>query len=293
MFKYLIWMAIAILLAACNTPAATSVPTATAVPDTATPPLTATQTLVPTPTKTPTITPSPTPFVTPPAPGQQAILPILMYHHIADLPSNASELDRTWTVSPANFEAQIAMVAQRGFHTVTMAQVASYLKKGQPLPSKPIVVSFDDGWAEGYTIAFPILKKYNLIGTFFVYTGALDHKAFLQWAQLEDMSRAGMDIESHTQSHPHLRDLSPDQALQEIAGSKAILEKRLGKPVSSIGYPFGEYSNSVIDLVKRAGFESAVTIAAGYKQRPDEVYTLHRTRISYTDTLRDVTSRLP
>jgi peptidoglycan/xylan/chitin deacetylase (PgdA/CDA1 family) len=245
------------------------------------------------PTAIPTRVPTATPFITPPASGQTATVPILMYHHLADLPNNASQLQMDWTVAPKNFESQMDWLAERGYHAVTIGQLAAHLKRNQPLPAKPIVITFDDGWADGYTVAFPILKKHNFSGTFYVYTNALDHTQFLTWAQVEEMSAAGMDFQSHTLSHPHLRKLTPEAAMKEIADSKAILEERLSKPVTSFDYPFGEYNASVIDLVKRAGFESAVSIAAGYKQRADEIYALHRIRISYPDTVQDMAKRLP
>jgi len=256
---------------------ATPLPTSTSVPATA----------------TPTVASSPTAFVTAPANGEAGTVPILMYHHLSDLPANASELDLTWTVAPKNFDAQMSWLADHSFHTVSMGQLLAYLKQRQPLPSKPIVISFDDGWEEQYAVAYPTLRKYNFIGTFFVYTNSIDHKLFLTWAQLQEMSEAGMDIQAHTLTHPHLRTLAPDVALKEIADSKAILEKRLGKPVTSFNYPFGEYNAAIIDMVKRAGFEGAVTLAAGYKQRADELFTLHRIRVSYNDTLDDFAKRLP
>lgn len=292
---------LAVLLAGCAvatvvpTPAPSAPSTAgqvsapTAIPNT--PAVILTSTVAP--TALPTLVPTATPLITPPGAGQAAIVPILMYHHLADLPANSSQLQLDWTVSPKNFESQMDWLAERGYHAVTIGQVAAHLKRNQPLPVKPIVISFDDGWADDYTVAFPILKKHNFSGTFYVYTNVLDHGQFLTWAQVQEMSAAGMDFESHTLSHPHLRKLTPEAATKEIADSKAILEERLGKPVTSFAYPFGEYNTAVIDLVKRAGFESAVTIAAGYKQRADEVYTLHRIRISYPDTLQDLAKRLP
>ncbi len=261
------------------------------------PPATQTATLLSstgTATVTPTFTASPTPTVTWVAQGPGAIkVPILMYHHIQDLPSDASVLIHTWTVAQHNFDAQMALLAQRGFHAITMAQLVGQLKGGKSLPAKPIVVSFDDGWAEQYTVAFAVLKKYRLSGTFFVYTRPLDHAQFMTWLQLQEMSAAGMDIQPHTLTHPHLRALAPDEAMKEIADSKSILETRLGKPMIAFAYPFGEYNAAVIDLLKRAGFEAAVTLDPGYRQRADELFTLHRIRVSYNDTLDDFAKRLP
>jgi peptidoglycan/xylan/chitin deacetylase (PgdA/CDA1 family) len=185
------------------------------------------------------------------------------------------------------------LLTQRGFHSITMAQLIAHLKSGKSLPDKPIVISFDDGWAEQSTVAFPILKKHKLIGTFFVYTHPIDHAQYMTWAQLQEMSTAGMDIQPHTLTHPHLRTLAPDEAMKEIAESKNILETRLGKPMVAFAYPFGEYNAAVIDMLKRAGYASAVTLAAGYNQRADELFTLHRTRVSYRDTLEEFAKRLP
>lgn len=280
----------ALFLAACGTPAQ---PTASPSPAPVIVQVVATPDVTLTPAPTATAAPTPTAFVTAPAPGKAAIVPILMYHHLQDLPSDATELRLTWTVAPAHFDAQMALIAQRGFHAITMAQLVGQLKEGRPLPAKPIIISFDDGWEEQYTVAFPILKKYHLIGTFFVYTRPIDHAPYMTWAQLQEMSAAGMDIQAHTLTHPHLRALSPDEAMKEIADSKSIIETRLGKPVVAFDYPFGEYNASIIDMLKRAGYESAVTLAAGYTQRADELFTLHRIRVSYRDTLDDLVKRLP
>ena len=256
-------------------------------------PVVATPEATSTPSASPTVAVTPTAFVTAPAPGKAAIVPILMYHHLQDLPDSASELLQTWTVAPAHFDAQMNLLAQRDYHVITMAQLVGQLKGGKPLPARPIVISFDDGWAEQYSVAFQILKKHNLIGTFFVYTRPLDHAQFMSWAQLQEMSAAGMDIQAHTLTHPHLRELTPDEAMKEISESKTILETRLGKPIVAFAYPFGEYNASIIDMLKRAGYESAVTLAAGFNQRADELFTLHRTRVSYPDTLDDFAKRLP
>ncbi len=249
--------------------------------------------VVATPAATSTPAPTATAFVTAPAPGQAAIVPILLYHHLQDLGSGASELQKTWTVAPQNFDAQMNLIAQRGFHTITMGQLVAHLKDGKSLPAKPIIVSFDDGWEEQYAVAFPILKKYHLIGTFFVYTHPLDHAPYMTWAQLQEMSAAGMDIQPHTLTHPHLRALTPNEAMKEIAESKSILETRLGRPMIAFAYPFGEYDAAIIDMLKRAGFQAAVTLDPGYRQRADELFTLHRIRTSYNDSLDDFTKRLP
>jgi peptidoglycan/xylan/chitin deacetylase (PgdA/CDA1 family) len=216
-----------------------------------------------------------------------------MYHHVADLPAGATELERTWTVSPKNLAAQVEMLVARGFHAVTMADVSAYLRKGKALPSRPIVISFDDGWETDYSVAFPILRRFGLVGTFYVYSNSIDRNQFLKWSEIDEMVHAGMEFGSHTLSHPHLKTLPTDAAKKEIVESKLALEKHLGRPITAFAYPFGEYNSQVTELVKNAGYETAVTIAAGYKQRSEEIYALHRTRVTYSDSLQDLTGRLP
>ncbi len=291
-YRIAILVVLGALIAACEsstdavppTPAAT---TTLANPASPTPPATATAA----PLRSPT--PVPTGYITPPAPGQPAIIPILMYHHLAILPSGATTLDRTWTVAPKNFEAQMEWLAGHGYHAITMVQVVAHLKRGQNLPTKPVVITFDDGWEEGYTVAFPILKRLGLTGTFFVYTNAIGRSAFIKWPALEEMSAAGMDIQSHSLSHPHLRALDANAAAKELAESKGILEKRLGKPVVAFDYPFGEYNDQLVGILKRAGYESAVTIASGVKQRPEDLFALKRTRIEYSTTLEEFVKTMP
>lgn len=236
---------------------------------------------------------TPTAFITPPSAGKAAHVPILMYHHIEKLPATATPLQLSWTVTPQNFDDQMAWLVRNGFHTVKMAQLAAFLKGKEPLPTKPIVISFDDGWEDDYSAALPILRKYALLATFYVYTNPLGREHYLTWAQLTEIAAAGMEIGSHTLSHPHLRTLTPEDAKKEVAESKATLEKRLNTRVTTFAYPFGEYNNTILDLVKRAGYESAVTIASGYEQRADALYQLHRIRISYGDSLQVFAQDLP
>ncbi len=223
-----------------------------------------------------------------------AVIPILMYHKLKDLPNATSELGRMWTVAPQNFEEQMQWLARHGFHAITLAQLAGHLKHGQPLPPRPIVISFDDGLKEHYTVVFPILKRHNMVGTFFIYTSAIGQPWFATWEELRAMSAAGMDIQSHTVTHRYLRALAPDEREQEIVESKRVLERRLGTPVIALSYPYGDYDSALIELLMRAGYECAVGYRpGGYRQRRDELYMLRRIRVGYGDTLEEFARRLP
>ena len=127
-----------------------------------------------------------------------------------------------------------------------------------PLPPRPVILSFDDGWSSQYAYAFPILKKYGYPATFFVFTNAIGRKGFLTWDNLREFTAAGMTIGDHTRFHPFLTKITdPAKLWDEIDGSKKVLESRLGVPVNEFAYPFGLYNPGIVSLVKKAGYKSA------------------------------------
>lgn len=217
-----------------------------------------------------------------------ATAPILMYHHINDLAPNTDEIMRTWSVSVGDFTRQMNWLVDNGYHSITLAQLARNLAEGSPLPDKPVVITFDDGWDIGYGTVFPILKRLNLTGTFFVYPagiGVNPGSGYMTWDQLREMTANGMDIQAHSISHPHMRSIPPEAQRREITEVKTKLEKELGRGINAFAYPFGEFNDSIVALVKEAGYSCAVGIEPGFTQRSSELYGLHRTRISYGDTL--------
>jgi len=219
---------------------------------------------------------------------RSAVVPILMYHHINDLPANADEGARTWTVSASEFNRQMNWLVEHHYHSITFAQLADALERGERLPEKPIILTFDDGWDIGYGVVFPILKRVGLSGTFFVYPGAIGENpgsGYLTWGQLLEMSAAGMDIQAHSMTHPHMRGLSAEAQRREIVDARAILERRLNRQIVAFAYPFGEYSDSTIASLRDAGYRCAAGIEPGYTQRRSDLFRLSRTRISYGDTL--------
>jgi peptidoglycan/xylan/chitin deacetylase (PgdA/CDA1 family) len=219
---------------------------------------------------------------------KQQNIPILLYHHVRVLPANASWALRRWTLSPKKFEAQMNWVAAQGFHTISMEDLIDHLKHGGLLPPKPMVLSFDDGLKEHYSVVFPILKKYKFVATFFIITDSVGHSAFMNWGQILQMSADGMDIQVHTSTHPDLSVLSHEEAYQEIVGSKRALEKHLNKPVRILAYPYGYYNEDVIAIAKAAGLEGAATVSGvndGYLFRADRSYTLERYAIEGNENL--------
>jgi peptidoglycan/xylan/chitin deacetylase (PgdA/CDA1 family) len=268
----------------------TATPSHTPVPPTQTPTRAATATLAPTAT----------PFIVPPANGDSVngdsvAIPILMYHHLQTLPPNASETLRTWTVAPEQFAAQLDYLQARGFHTITFQQLLAFFENGAPLPTQPIILTFDDAWIDGYTVAFPELRQRGMVGVFFVPTryvnagGAL----LMNWEQVLEMDRAGMEFGGHTISHEDLTKANLQEARRQLVESKAELEEKLGHPIAAFSYPFGAYNARIVAETQAAGYQAAVILCCGFKIKSAQLLTLPRIRISYDDTIDDFAKRLP
>ncbi|MCS7179166.1 MAG: polysaccharide deacetylase family protein [Anaerolineae bacterium] len=268
-------------------PTLTPSPSATAVPPTSTP----TPTPVPTSTPTPTPTPVPTPTLIPtPTPGPLpdfAEVPILMYHYVEDLPPHADRIRRDLTVRPEMFEAQLQYLAQAGYQTITLTDLYLHLTEGRPLPEKPVILTFDDGYRDAYTVVFPLLQKYGFVGTFFVLATPADYGSprYLDWGMMKEMADAGMEIQGHGRDHVDLRGRSYEFLVYQILGIKEAVEYHTGRPVRFFCYPSGHYDASVIAVVRSAGYWGAVTTAYGRIHTRENLYTLQRIRIRGSDTL--------
>jgi peptidoglycan/xylan/chitin deacetylase (PgdA/CDA1 family) len=155
------------------------------------------------------------------------------------------------------------------------------------LPEKPIILTFDDGYTDAYNNAFPILRKYGFTGTFFIIT---DHVTFgnpnhATWDQIIEMHNAGMDIQSHSRSHPDLRGQPESELLWQILGSKEAIEARIDKEVHFFCYPSGRYDANTIRALKDYGYWAAVTTEYGATNATENPFTLKRIRIRWTDSL--------
>lgn len=185
-------------------------------------------------------------------------LPILVYHIIRPSDPSDSQAVKDLAHSPDVFDAEMKHLGDAGYTIVSFVDLEKYYQDGTPLPQKPIIISFDDGWSDQFQYAFPVLKKYHYSATFFVFTNPIGTRGFITWDQLREMQKAGMHIESHSRSHPYLTRIhDPAKLWNEINGSKERLEKELGVPVTEFAYPFGQYTPDVKAMVEKAGYRSA------------------------------------
>lgn len=239
---------------------------------------------------TPTATPRPPPRPTPQ--GFYTRVPLLMYHHIAIPPPNADVIRLDLSVWPERFEEQLAYFAGQGYQTVTLQAVYDAVVKRTPLPPKSIVLTFDDGYDDNYVNALPLLKKYNFIGTFYIATGLIGRAGYMTWEQVAGLAQAGMDVQSHSISHPNLPGKKLAFVRKELAESKQRLEAVTGRPVLFFCYPGGAYDAQTIQVLQEVGYLSATTTKPGARQYEVAPYEWPRVRVRGADRLVDLTKRL-
>lgn len=201
---------------------------------------------------------NPSPFPEINAAARQAKVPVMMYHDI--LPEKQVFFD----VTPAEFEAHLQLIREKGLTPISMDQLVNHLRSGLPLPPKPILLTFDDGYAGHYTYVYPLLKKYNYPAVFSIYTAKVGKKlgrSSLTWEQLRTMAQDPLvTIASHSISHTVMEGLSPTQLQLETQESKRILEAELGIPIRYFTYPEGKFDEAAIAAVETAGYTAALTM---------------------------------
>ena len=218
--------------------------------------------------------------ITVPAGAPDLTVPILTYHYVDTSPPVDGPNAAALTVRTADFEAEMALLEHGGYHTVTFDQLWQAMAGGTPLPAKPVLLTFDDGGRDNYTVAFPILKRHGLVATFFVVTNAVDtNPQSMTWAQLREMRDAGMVIGSHTKGHPDLLTVSPDRLWDELAGSRSVIEAQLGTAPDVLAYPSGRFSAKIAELAQKAGYRMAVTTRWGRTVRAARMLEMPRMRV--------------
>lgn len=201
-------------------------------------------------------------------------IPVLYYHSVKE------SADNEVTISPEMLKAELKYIHDEGYVTLTISQVKAYILNESPIPEKSILITFDDGYMDNYYSAFPILKEFNMTATIFCITSELDGSYYLSKEAIREMSAYGIDIESHTLTHPHLNKLSYDQQLVELVASKKTLEEITGKEISSLAYPYGDFNDDSVKATKEAGYTLGFTTKLGLSDRNDNPLTLDRIYIS-------------
>lgn len=181
--------------------------------------------------------------------GAKVEIPVLMYHYIRVNPYPTDTVGFNLSVTPYNFDKQMEYLKKHNFHTISFNDLSSNLFTNTPLPQKPIIITFDDGYKDLYTAAYPILKKYGLTGVSFVITGVIDTPRYLSTGNIIEMHDSGViDFESHTVNHSALTYLSDAKVIDEVLESKDVLGSITGQAPKWFAYPYGTVDQRVAGI---------------------------------------------
>jgi peptidoglycan/xylan/chitin deacetylase (PgdA/CDA1 family) len=210
----------------------------------------------------------------------QNALPILIFHTL-DEPGPAI------CFSARGFRCDMAMLHQKGYRTLPLAEAAQLIRQGRPFPPRAFVLTFDDGYRSVYEKAFPVLQRYAMSATVFVTTGlqrpdgpaerlpAGGNQPMLSWDEIGEMHDWGVEIGAHSCTHPDLTRLPPERIEAELRDSKAIIEDMLGEAVRSFAYPYGRHDRRSLEIARQC-FECACSDRLGLVTRRSDPHALER-----------------
>jgi peptidoglycan/xylan/chitin deacetylase (PgdA/CDA1 family) len=207
-------------------------------------------------------------------------VPILEYHYIRDNPNPRDRLGFRLSVTPTEFQRQMEWLAANGYHPVSMADLRAYFAAGEPLPAKSVVLTFDDGYLDFFTTAFPILQRLGFTAVAYVVPGFLGRPGYMDHAQIQHLDASGIvEIASHTVNHADLTKLDAGSLNTQLQASRANLEQLLGHPVQDFCYPSGRFNDRVVSAVAAAGYQTATTELPGTEHEWSGRLTWSRVRV--------------
>ena len=226
--------------------------------------------------------------------------PILMYHAFGAPDEHPSR----FIIPVRRFAQQMAWLKHRRYHVLSLSEFLSYQSEHQLPPVRSVVITIDDGYADVSRLAHPILQRYHFPATLFVVSqrvgtanqwdqqGALAGRPMLDWPDVRQLAREGMEIGAHTRTHPHLKTLSIERVREEINGSRSDIERELALPVHTFAYPYGEYDEVSETAVKQAEFRGSCSTRPGLIAAATALHALPRIEIQGTDSLLDFVLKL-
>ncbi len=220
-------------------------------------------------------------------------VPILMYHMIDD-PANYSGIGhyKKYLVHPDAFKKQLRWLRETGYNPVTMQELYAHRVQGEPILENPVIITLDDGYSCAYHNALPELMRYDMVGSVFVCSGNLDGERYLSEEMLQQLSKQGIEVGSHSITHANLLEISLEEAEKEIQKSKAELEEIIETDVQFFSYPYGAYNQEIINLVQESGYLGAVTISSRDNSLENDFFQLSRVSIDHDETLEDFAEKV-
>jgi len=216
------------------------------------------------------------------------MIPVLMYHSVTP----EARVENRMQVSVNSFSRQMHFLKSHHYNVVPLAMIVEMIRDKNKIPPKTVALTFDDGYQDNYTYAYPLLKKFNLPATIFIVVNEVGRLQGdrLSWDEIKKMQASGLVvIGSHTLDHyPYLPDIKSEGELKrQIFESKITLEQKLGVGVDLFCYPAGRFNAHIRDLVMQSGYKLAVATGLGKKYSGQDIYLIQRVRVSQTDNLFD------
>ena len=202
-------------------------------------------------------------------------VPILCYHQIRDWTTRDSKNAKDYITPIATFKAHIKMLADSGYHTISPDQLFAYMTTGTKLPSKPILLTFDDTDLDQFTIARPTLDKYGYKAMYFVMTVSLGRPHYMTKAMVKQLSDEGNIIGSHTWDHHNVKKYQGQDWVTQIDKPTKTLEDITGKKITYFAYPFGLWNTQAFPELKKRGFVAAFSLAEK-RDQTDPLFTIRR-----------------
>jgi peptidoglycan/xylan/chitin deacetylase (PgdA/CDA1 family) len=225
--------------------------------------------------------------------GRTLTLPILMYHHVGNLPSGADKVQADLTVPTANFASQVKWLSDNGYKSITLKDIYLFSLGKFTMPKNPVVFTFDDGYSDVFTNAIPILKQYGYTGSFGIITQkpgtTAGDNVYASWQIIAQAYLSGEEIVSHTQNHFDGSNpkFTADYIYQNLSGSVADIKKNLGFTTNILIYPYGHYTDTYLAQAKKAGFVMGITVHEGNLLNLDNLMEIPRVRVHGAETLQD------
>jgi peptidoglycan/xylan/chitin deacetylase (PgdA/CDA1 family)/2-polyprenyl-3-methyl-5-hydroxy-6-metoxy-1,4-benzoquinol methylase len=227
-------------------------------------------------------------------------LPILLYHRVA--PAGSAVLAK-YRVAPEAFEEQLSYLNDSGYHSVSLKEWHTAIELKRPLPGRAVLITFDDGYLDFMTYAWPLLKRYGFSPTVFLVAEEIgginkwDHMygeeiPLLGWKEILQLRKEGVEFGSHSVSHPPLTELSPEKIVREGARSRTILQRYLGEPIPGFAYPYGDTDGVVRHLIGACGYVFGVSCRPDLSRFHDSLLELPRIEIVGSDGLEEFVAKL-
>lgn len=218
-------------------------------------------------------------------------IPILTYHFIANNPNPNDKQRDALSVSPDKFDSQMNYLSKNGYTPISLDTLYAVFGKLATSPSKPIVLTFDDGYEDFYSIAYPILRKYNFHAVSFIPTGLMGGSYYMNWSQIKEIQTSGLvTFEDHTVTHANLTSLNYESALKQMIDSKNELAAQTGYPVNFIAYPYGVSNESVLLAAQKAGFIGG--LGNWFSKATGPGFNMPRIKVSGFWSIQEFASRL-